>query len=190
MTTQTAKPKAIFPDIPRDPHATQENGDFTQPWMLAFSSLFQALQKNFSNEGITFPQLKASEMATIAAFYAPYINKPLPQNDPTNGTQINLPDISGATVFDSTNRIPNQFIITYDGSTPPKVSSAQWVMFSMLLMFNGDPNGNVGGALNWFCYDTANGELLVCTTAGSANGTPLPQAVWTGVVSGESFLLL
>jgi len=125
MTTQTSIPQAIFPDIPRDTHSVDKLGNFTQPWMLAFSSLFQGLQKNFSNEGLRLPLLTASEMASIAALYAPYIGSPLPQNQ-SGGTQLFLPDISGAMVFDSTNRAANVFSITYDASTPPNVSTAGW----------------------------------------------------------------
>ena len=125
MTTQTSTPQAIFPDLPRDPHSIDDQGNFTQTWMLAFSSLFQGLQKNFSNEGLRLPLLSATEMATIAALYTPYIGSPLPQNQ-AGGTQLFLPDISGAMVFDSTNRAANVFSITYDASTPPNVSTAGW----------------------------------------------------------------
>lgn len=188
MTTQSALPQAIFPDLPRS-RPEVNNGSFNDDWSLGFSLLFQALQKNFSNEGILFPPLSATELSTIAALYTAYINQPLPQNT-SGGTQKMLPDISGATVFDTTNRISKQFVITYDASTPPKVASAQWMMLSLITTYPGDPNGNVGGALNWFCIDTANSEIFVCTTAGSANGTPAPQAVWSPIVSGGAFLLL
>jgi hypothetical protein len=125
MTTQTSIPQAIFPDVPRDPHSVDKEGNFTQSWMLAFSSLFQGLQKNFSNEGLRLPLLTATQMATITAIYTPYIGLPLPQNQ-SGGSQVFLPDISGAQVFDSTNRAANVFSITYDASTPPNVSTAGW----------------------------------------------------------------
>lgn len=60
----------------------------------------------------------------------------------------------------------------------------------MMTTFAGNPNGNIGGGLNYLCYDSVNGTLYICTTAGSANGTPAPQAVWTNIISGSSFLLL
>jgi hypothetical protein len=93
--------------------------------------MFQALQDNFSNEGIIFPPLNASEVAQIKGVYAPYIGKPLPQNDPNNGTQVVIPDISGKTIFNSTLRVPQQFIITYDTSTPPKITDARWYTFTL-----------------------------------------------------------
>src|ERR1700758_1120025 len=122
MTTQTALPQAIFPDLPRTNPEVDKQGNFSKDWSLGFSLLFQALQTNFSNEGIKFPALTAAQMADIAAMYTPYINQPLPQDQ---GLQQTLPDISGATVFDVTNRMPNQFVLTYDASIPPKVASAQ-----------------------------------------------------------------
>lgn len=61
----------------------------------------------------------------------------------------------------------------------------------MMVTYAGNPNGNVGGALNWLCYDSVDNVLFICTTAGSANGTPAPQAIWTGINSAsDAFLLL
>src|SRR5690242_15054275 len=106
MTTQKGKPQSIFPDFPRENPTVDTDGNLTQFWSLSLSSLYQALQKNFSNEGLRFPPLNSTDMATIAALYAPYINMPLPQDDPSNGTQNTLPDISGASVFNTTDRSP------------------------------------------------------------------------------------
>lgn len=178
MTTQTKKPTALFPDIPRGQPIVDKNGQLTASWNFALNNVFQGLQTNYSNEGLLFPALSASDMATIQANYSTLINSELPQT---------LPDISGKTVFNTTTRSPYQFIITYDASTPPKISTAAWIQFTMILTFAGNPNGNVGGALHWICFDTTDMGLWVCTTAGSANGTPAPQAIWS---SSNAFLLL
>ena len=60
----------------------------------------------------------------------------------------------------------------------------------MMTTFAGNPNGNVGGGLNYLCYDTVGNALYICTVAGSANGTPAPQAVWTGIAAATNSLLL
>lgn len=121
MTSTPNNPKSIFPDLPREVPAVDKDGDFNELWSLGFASLFQALQENFSNEGILFPPLTATEIASIQSLYTPYIGSPLP---------MTLPDISGKTVFDSTNRVSKQFIITYDGSTPPNIVTAAWKTFA------------------------------------------------------------
>jgi hypothetical protein len=99
-----------------------KEGNFMPLLDLAFGFLFQALQTNFKNEGIVFPPLTATQIATIQAIYTPLIGSPLPQN---------IPDISGQTIFDSTNRVPKQFIITYDGATPPNIVTASWMTFTL-----------------------------------------------------------
>lgn len=115
-------PTSIFPNIPRESPVVDKMGNFTPLWSLAFGSLFQQLQQNFKNEGIVFPPLTASQIASIQAIYTPLIGSPLP-----TGT----PDISGQTVFDTTNRVPKQFIITYDGATPPNIVTAAWKTFTL-----------------------------------------------------------
>lgn len=122
MVTQTKKPSAIFPDFPRDKKIAKENGEISDSWSLSLNNVYQSLQKNFSNEGIVFPPLSSTDIATIQAIYTPLIGNPLPQN---------TPDISGKSVFDSTNRVPKQFIITYDGSTPPNIVTAAWKTFTL-----------------------------------------------------------
>jgi hypothetical protein len=129
--TQEKKPQSIFPDYQRTTPVIDKDGNFDPTVDLSFGSLFQALQDNFKNEGIMFPQLSISEINTIQSIYTPYIGHPLPQNDSTVGTQMFIPDISGQTVFDSTNRVPKQFIITYDASTPPNITSARWWTFTL-----------------------------------------------------------
>ena len=114
--------QALFPDYPRESPLVDKDGNINPVTDLAFGGLFQALQTYFSNEGITFPSLSATNIAAIQAVYTPFIGVPLPGN---------LPDISGQTVFDSTNRVPKQFIITYDGSTPPNIATAAWKTFTL-----------------------------------------------------------
>lgn len=123
MTTQTKQSQSIFPDYPREQNIVQKDGTITPRWGLALSSLFQALQVNFKNEGILFPALTATQIADIQAIYTPFIGSPLPQN---------IPDISGQSIFDSTNRVPKVFIITYDGSVPPNIATASWKTYVLI----------------------------------------------------------
>ena len=125
MATQSKLPQSLFPDYPREPKIVNDKGELDSSWSLGLSALFQALQKNYKNEGIQFPQLDITSINNIAAIYAPYIGVPLPTN---------IPDISGQTIFDTTNRIPKQFIITYDTATPPNVTSAQWLILNVMLL--------------------------------------------------------
>ena len=129
--TQTKKPESIFPDYPREQKIVDSDGVINPLFDLGLGSMFQALQDNFSNEGILFPSLTKTELDKIEAIYQPYIGKPLPQNDPTVAKQKSIPDISGKTIFDSTTRVPKQFIITYDTSTPPKIVTAKWYTFTL-----------------------------------------------------------
>lgn len=115
--------QSIFPDLPREVPVFDKNGDFSPLWSLGLAALFQALQENFKNEGILFPRLSADNIATIESIYTPLIGAPLPQY---------TPDISGQTVFDTTNRVSKQFVITYDGSVPPNIVTATWRQFVYL----------------------------------------------------------
>ncbi len=90
--TQARKPVSIFPDYPRPQPAVDKKGNFTPLLDLAFSFLFQTLQKYFTNEGILLPPLTAFDISNIQAIYTPFIGFPLPKF---------LPDISGQTIFDS-----------------------------------------------------------------------------------------
>ncbi|CAB4126971.1 hypothetical protein UFOVP260_41 [uncultured Caudovirales phage] len=123
MMATPNNPQSIFPDLPREVPVINKDGDFSPLWSLGLSSLFQALQTNFKNEGIVFPNLSATNIASIQALYTPFIGSPLPNN---------LPDISGQTVFDTTNRVSKQFVITYDGATPPNIVTATWRQFVYL----------------------------------------------------------
>lgn len=123
MPASTVRLQSIFPDLPREVPVINKDGDFSPLWSLGLSSLFQALQENFKNEGILFPRLSAQNIADIEAIYTPLIGSPLPQN---------IPDISGQTVFDTTNRVSKQFVITYDGAVPPNIVTATWRTFVYL----------------------------------------------------------
>jgi len=123
MAVSRTIPQSIFPDLPREVPTVDKNGNFSPLWSLGIASLFQALQENFKNEGILFPRLTAQNLTDIQAIYAPYIGFPLPQN---------IPDISGQTVFDTTNRVSKQFVITYDGAVPPNIVTAVWRQFVYL----------------------------------------------------------
>ncbi len=117
MTTQTKLPSSIFPNFPAGEPVVKQDGTLTDTWSYSLSDVYQGLQTNFSNEGIVFPPLSSDQLDQIESIYAPLVGYQLPQ-----GT----PDISGKTVFDTTYKVPKQFIITYDGATPPNIVTASW----------------------------------------------------------------
>lgn len=170
MADQPTQKQSIFPDVPREYPSIDQDGNFTPMWFLGFGALFQALQDNFNNEGILFPSLIASDMAIIQSIYAFYIG--LEYNLLTQ----NLRDISGQTVFDSTTKITNQFVISQDFASPSLVTLAQWVPLSVMLTNAGDPNGSVAGVLNWLCYDTIGMRLYICVISGA-----IADAAWTAI---------
>lgn len=168
MATQELIPQSIFPDLPRENPVVDKEGNFNALWDLGLSSLFQALQENFKNEGIVFPPLSASNMTTIQNLYASYIGGAY-----TVLVQ-NLPDISGQTVYDSTTQITNQFVVAQDNSG--NVTLAEWVPLAVMLTNAGNPNGAVAGILNWLCLDTTGPTLYVCTASGSTT-----TATWSAI---------
>lgn len=184
MMTQGKQPQSIFPDYIREQPMVDKQGKLIDSWDVQLGALFQALQANFKNEGILFPTLTAQQISDIQAIYTPYIGLPLPQDSPIDRTQMILPDISGQTVFDSDNRIPKQFIITFNTPTPPDppiVLSAQWLIINVMLIYVGTimkptPTGNLAGQLYWLCFNTFNTTLYICTTSGS-----ITTAVWTAI---------
>ena len=102
-----------------------ENGNFNSLWSLGLSSLFQALQTNYKNEGILIPRLTDAQAADIAALYVQYYTPspiPLPP-----GAQ----DISGQMIYNTTLEVPQIFIINFDGATPPNVTAARWWTFTI-----------------------------------------------------------
>lgn len=122
---QEKKPKPIFPDIPRDTKAVDDQGNFVNQWVLAFNNLFQTLQQFFSNEGFGLPVMSLADQAAFAATYTKYIGKYLPagENDPTGKRIIDPP------FYDGTLRKPKVFIIEYDSDK--KVASAAWKTYTV-----------------------------------------------------------
>ena len=125
MTTQQPLLKALFPDLPRDNTISDRQGELQSTWSLFFQQLVLSLQSNYKSEGILFPPLTAAQITTIQGFYTPYIGQTYQK------LLQNLPDISGQTVFDTTNRVPKQFIITFDTSPAPIVTAASWKTFTL-----------------------------------------------------------
>jgi len=107
----------LFPDMPRASPAVDADGNMNHIWLLGLSNLFQALQVNFKPTGIMVPRLTQADIDIIEASYAPYVGAPLP---------IGVEDISGQLVFDLTNSVSKQFVITYDVSTPFDILTAGW----------------------------------------------------------------
>ena len=164
--------QSLFPDVPRESPAVQKDGNFTHLWELYFGELSQSLQSNYKNEGIIFPPLSAANMTTIQNLYTSYVGGTY------DALTFKLPDISGQTVFDTTTYNSNQFVVAQNNAG--NVTLAEWVPFQMTIVNAGTPVATLAGVLNWMCYDTVNGALYICTTAGAA-GT----AVWTQLTSGS-----
>jgi hypothetical protein len=119
-------------------------------------------------------------MTTIANIYVPYIGGKLPQ-DQTPANQQNIPNISGQLVYCTDTKFLNQFVIAYNSSN--QITLAQWVPIAITLTGAVNPNGEQAGIVGWQYINTAPSTpvLYVCTTAGSKDGSPAPQAVWTAV---------
>lgn len=122
---QTKKAKPIFPDIPRDTKAVDEQGQFVNQWVLAFNNLFQTLQQFFSNEGFGLPVMTLADQTAFAATYQKYIGKTLPpgENDPSGKRIMDPPH------YDATPRVPKVFIIEYDSSK--NVLTAAWKSYTV-----------------------------------------------------------
>lgn len=123
MTFNAPKPQAIFPDLPRTAKIVDENNQLSPFWALFFDNLIMRLQAVLKNEGFVLPPLTQTVINSIEAIYTPLIGSPLPAN---------IPDISGQTIFDATNRVPRVFIITFDGSTPPNIVTATWKTYVLI----------------------------------------------------------
>lgn len=125
MSTEALIQQSIFPDLPRESPAVDKNGNFSPLWALGFSSLFQALQQNYKNEGIIFPPLTSDQATEIANLYTQYYT-PTPVPLPPG-----VKNISGQTIYNTTILKPQIFIISFDGSTPPNVTGARWWTFTI-----------------------------------------------------------
>jgi len=120
--TESLIPQSIFPDLPRETPAIDKNGNFSMLWSLGFSSLFQALQANYKNEGIIIPSLTQSQADTIRNQYVPYIGNPLPPG---------VINITGQMILNTSFPGPQIFIISFDGATPPNVTAVKWWTFTI-----------------------------------------------------------
>lgn len=122
MADNTDLPQPIFPDMPRGSPVISKDGGFESSWNLGLSSLFQALQTNYSNEGLILPPITTDQANIITSKYLPYIGNPLPP-----GVQ----DISGKVIYNPTIELPQIFIISFDGATPPNVTGVGWFTFTI-----------------------------------------------------------
>lgn len=114
--------QSLFPSLPRGKKIADKDGNIDAGWSLGLTSLFQACQRQFSNEGYSIPPLTTADADAIQSLYTPYIGHPLPAF---------LPDISGNMIFNATSRVPQMFIITYDGASPPNITAASWKTFTL-----------------------------------------------------------
>lgn len=111
----------LFPDYPRETPLVDKDGMMMPLWDLGFGTLFQTLQKNYTNQGIQIPPLSATDIASIAGVYQQYVGVELPAG---------ITDLTGLMVFDSTNLVPKIFIITYGAGNV--VVSAAWKTFTII----------------------------------------------------------
>lgn len=127
MVTSNRTPQSIFPDYPREqPVINEKTKNFMPVWGLGFSQLFQGLQTNYTNEGIVIPPLNATQAATIAALYTPFIGQPYGK------LTTALPDISGKMIYNTTINAPQIFIIVVEIVLfIPTVITARWWTFTI-----------------------------------------------------------
>lgn len=133
MTRQTKLNQSIFPDFPRGSPVVDKDGKFSANWHLALSSLFQALQKNFSNEGFIFPPLNEDDQNTILSIYTKLIGKTLQSTSPAT------PNISGKMIYGipplpTTMPAPKMFIIEFakPEDATSTILSASWKTFTLV----------------------------------------------------------
>lgn len=127
MAVERKPRSAIFPNFPRHTPATDKTGHFTPTWHLSLSSLYQALQKTFSNEGFSIPPLTDNDMNTIQAIYTKLIGKTLQFTTPAT------PNIAGQMAYNTTHAVPKMFIITFSNPEDPTstITAASWKTFTL-----------------------------------------------------------
>lgn len=111
---------SLFSHMPRTKRIADKNGDLSEHWYLSIMNLYQTLQTNFRSTGYLFPSVESMNIDSIYAKYQQYVSKLLPTN---------VEDISGLTLFDSTNRVPKIFIITYNSDNT--VLKADWYTYTV-----------------------------------------------------------
>ena len=114
--------QSLFPDLPRTNEITDKDGKLNEEWRVGFAQIYQALQVNFSNEGIALPPVTPTQQAVVVAFHTNLVGSPLP---------IGINDISGRTIYDPIAQVPKVFILTFDGATPPNVVSSVWKTYTI-----------------------------------------------------------
>lgn len=92
---------------------TMRGDNLSNTWQMYIGILIDTLTEYLSHIGIRTPQLTAAELADVESPYTAIIGSPLGD----------LEDISGLQAFDTTNRLPKVFIITFAGSN---VATATW----------------------------------------------------------------
>lgn len=134
---QRKKKTSIFPDFPRHSTVIDENRHFTPMWHLSLSSLYQALQSVFSNEGYLIPPLSIDDQNTIQAIYTNLVGKTLQSTSPAT------PNISGQMIYSIGSGIygdpgyvapvPKMFIIEFATATDPTsvIKAASWKTFTV-----------------------------------------------------------
>lgn len=65
MTTETQKPIALFPDLPRQSPIVGPDGKLSEVWQLALDQLVIALQTNLKPEGFVTPQQTATNISLL-----------------------------------------------------------------------------------------------------------------------------
>ena len=87
----------------------------------------------------------------------------------SNEKVTDLPSVTNATLADIIYAVQSGISVQENLS-----QVFQLFLGNNVLNYSGNPNGNLAGTINQFCYDTADMFLYLCTTSGSSS-----VAVWT-----------